>query len=268
MVSFSLHEQNRNLMISLIDSISSNRSIMKLYILIKGRISKKSITKKNTEEQVHEHLKENEMGIFPICIITQNYKSTIETVIQSETIGNLSLNTVLIDYDDRLPLHEIANISSKLRKNFLILRNKSGITNFHKIDVWWSSPTNGNLALMIAHLVTLSRQWKEHNPVIRVFNVVAHKNDYHAARERLHRMVTTSRIENVECNVIVKKKDEEMSKIISKNSSFADLVIIGFSKLGKVKADQECLQRIREYTNNLNASLIVSAHYEIDFKVN
>ncbi|MBU0665879.1 MAG: hypothetical protein ABIC91_03265 [Nanoarchaeota archaeon] len=266
-VSFSLQEQNRNLMLSLIDSISSNRSIMKIYMLIKGNVSKKTLMKTEIEETTKEHIKENDLDIFPRVIITQDCKSTVETIIQSETIGNMSLNTVLLDYDEKIPLQDIANISFNLRKNFLILRNRAGISNFHKIDVWWKSPRNGNLALLIAYLVTHSNKWKENNPIIRIFHVVSNKKHYTLARERMNRMIAQSRIDNIEVHVII-SKEYEFEKVIHENSAYSDLVIIGLSKHKKESVNKKSIERMKNFTSNLNASLIVNAHDEIDFKVN
>jgi amino acid transporter len=266
-VSFSINEKNHTTMISLLDWISSNRSIMKMYVLIKGKINNNVFIRNELESKIKNYIKEYEYELFPRVIVTENFENTFETIIQSETLGNRPLNTVLVDFDSKIKLHSIANISFQQKKNFIILRNQGGYKDFRKIDVWWSNTSNGNLGIYLAYLITHSKKWKIKEPIIRVFKIVQNKDHIIEESERINKMIKQSRIENIEV-IILNEPENKINDIINSTSYFSDLVIIGLSKNKKGIVDKNSIEKVKNLTNKLNTCLIVRAYDQIDFKIN
>lgn len=266
-ISFSINERNHTQMFSMLDWISSNRSIMKMYAVIKGNIKDKATERAELEAKIKDYVKEYDLELFPRVIVTPNFEVTFETVVQSETVGNLPLNTILMDFDERIKLELVANISLDQKKNFIIMRNQTGVSDYRKIDVWWKNPHNGNFALLLAYLITESRKWRAKDSVIRVYNLVPKKEDISAARDKVNRMIAQSRIDNVEVNII-QESEKHLADTIHKTSAYSDLVIIGLPRNSDGRIDKRCINKVKTYTKLLGASLIVSANDEIDFKVN
>ena len=261
-VSFCINPKNQKVMIVLLNFISFNRSIMKLYTLIKGKFGKMSEIREQTESDVKEHIKEHDFELFPRAVVTPDFEVTFESIIQSEALGNLPLNTGLVDYDDKLDLAKFANISLGLNKNFMIMRNRSGFSQFKKVDVWWSERKDGNLAIMLAYLITHSKTWKENDGVIRLYNIVQSKKDMSNAKERINRVIKDSRIENIEINVM-HEDEHNLPDVIQKFSGFSDLVILGMKRNKQGQITSESIRKAAECTKRLNLSLLVAAHDEI-----
>jgi amino acid transporter len=267
LVSFSTVEKNKHALLTIIDNINSSRSITKMYILQKGSVDYQVEKRQAIEDKTKEHIKEQNLDIYTRVIITQNYKAAFETIAQSESLGNMPLNTMMIDYNENLPLAEMANIALDQKKNFIIMRNQSGFTNFQKVDVWWSSNKNGNLALILAYLITHSKKWIENNPIINLHYVVGKRDNYASSREKIKRIIDQSRIENIEFNII-KKQEDKLEQEIYKTSSSSDLVIVGLARNSKNRVDKDSINKMRRLTEKHDISLTVCAYEQIDFKVN
>jgi len=76
-------------------------------------------------------------------------------------------------------------------------------------------------------------------------------------------MISESRIENIESEVIFQDKDDQIEEIITNMSEFSDLIILGFNSNRK-----KSYNRVKKISDRLNTTLIVSAYDEILFRVN
>jgi len=266
-LAFSTEKLNNHPIANILDWIGSKSSFTKMYFLHKGKINEKNIEKnKETQSDLSNYIKENNLEIFPRSVISHNQQKTIENLIQAETVGNIPLNTVLIDFENVIKINELVENLKALNKNLVIVRNQTGFTNFKTLDVWWSSRKNGNLMILLAYLITHSKKWLAKGAIIRIFNIVDNKKQGEADMRHLNNILKQSRIENIELNII-KEKNYNIKEKINKLSSDADLTILGLTNL-KNKSNKEIREHIKEFTKNLNVSLIVFANDEIDFRVN
>ena len=135
---------NSTIIARLLDWISATRGITKLYFLIRRSFSTFDKEREKIEEDLRDYAKEFNLEIYPRAILCNNYTDTVKTIIQSDKLGNLPLNTLLIDFDKRFDLEDIVNSSKMLNKNVLILRNQSGFSDLKRVDVWWGGTANGN----------------------------------------------------------------------------------------------------------------------------
>ncbi len=266
-VSFVANDKNRNVMFSLLDWIGANRGIMKFYYLLGGEVEKSTRKREKIEKEMKEYIKENNLDLFPRVIETEDIRDAVESALQSETIGNLPLNTALLDFDKRFELDKLAKLTARLKKNVLILKNNTGFSDFKYIDIWWEEPKNGNLMILIAYLISQSKIWKENETIIRVFHVVRNRNDYESEKIKLEKLIDNSRIDNITLEVIVDTK-KKMPRIIKEHSHYADLVLLGFPHIRKKGITQNIAKEIERYTDGLSSSLIVLANDDIDFRVN
>ncbi|MBD3163705.1 hypothetical protein GF323_00730 [Candidatus Woesearchaeota archaeon] len=266
-VAFCANDTNRNTLFSILDWIGAHSGMAKFYYLIQGKVSRGVNKRTHIEADMKEHVKENEQDIFPRVIESDNFRMSAETMLQSETIGNLPPNTALIDYDQRFNLGKLAQLVIKLNKNLIILKNNSGFSNFKFIDVWWDDPKNGNLMLLLAYLISHSRTWMDKEATIRLFKVVRNKNDYDTQYSKLNKLINDSRIDNITFKVIVDRK-MSIPSIIRKNSHYADLVLLGLPHAKGESIPANISKEIERYTKGLTTSLVVMANDKIDFKIN
>jgi len=266
LLAFSTKELNNHPIASLLHWISAKRSITKMYFLNKGNVEKDKEKGAAYQESLLRYVKEHNLDIFPRSILTEDVQSTIYNLTQAETLGNLPLNTVLLDFDKKLKINDLARNMTAFKKNIIILRNQSGFSNFKRVDVWWSSNKNGNLMILLAYLITHSDQWLEKDATIRIFHVVNNKKTKDAEIRQLKKLIEDSRIENIELEIIEKGKSS-IPDIINSKSSHSDLSIIGLMNLEN-KSNKEVTSYIENFTEKLKVSLIVFANDNIDFRVN
>ncbi len=266
-VAFCANELNRTAMASLLTWIGENRSITKMYNIIRGDISTHKVKEIAIETNMRNYIRNRDLDIFSKVVISDNVDTSIRTIMQSETLGNLPMNTVVLDFDESFDLDSLIPELEALGKNIILVRNQKGFSDFQTIDVWWNTPENGNLMIMLAFLITHSKQWKEKDPAIRLFKVVKDDAEFAKAQKALNAQIQKARIENISV-YILKESGNGMKEIISRNSRYADLVILGMPHYKERKSDKEITTSIRAYTDKLKTSLIVLAHDQIDFKIN
>ncbi|MFH1409892.1 MAG: hypothetical protein ABIH34_08340 [Nanoarchaeota archaeon] len=261
------NELNRTPILALLDWISSNRGIMKMYFVEQGELQDNAKKREMSEKEMKHYIKEHELELYSKVIVGDDSNEVFETLLQSESIGNLPLNTVLLDYDSKYDLPRLINATIRFKKNLLILRNQRGFAEFRKLDVWWSSANNGNLMILLAFLITQSRRWKKSDAIIRLFNVVKTKKEAESTRQRLERMIDDARIDNLTTHVIIEPA-KKMEDIIYEHSKFSDFVILGIPNFRNRKDDKEIMVNIKKATERLKMTLIVLANDEIDLNVN
>ncbi|MBN1157648.1 amino acid permease, partial [Candidatus Woesearchaeota archaeon] len=266
-LAFCANDLNKTAIASLLHWIGSRRSIIKLYFLKKGDVKSDAEERKKLEASLLSYVDEYKLDIFPKILMADNFEDTISALMQSEAIGNLPFNTVLIDYDKQIKIDKLMNEMVVLKKNVLVLRNQSGFSDFRKVDVWWRSQKNGNLMLLLAYLVTHSNKWLEADSIIRVFKIIDANQNSEDDERQLRSLIEESRIENVKLHFI-RGREDDVKKIINAKSENADLVFIGIPELSKFKSGNEIIGEINEYTEKLKVSIVVMAHNKIDFSVN
>lgn len=266
LLAFSTNELNNHPIANLLHWISARSSITKMYFLNKGQVKKQVGRNKEFQRNLSNYIKEHKLEIFPRAVMTDNLQKAIYNLTQAETIGNLPLNTVLIDFDKKLKMNELLESMKSLEKNLLIMRNQSGFSDFKRVDVWWSSRKNGNLMLLLAYLITHSDKWLEEGATIRIHHVVKNMEDEKQEIKYLQKMINDSRIENVELEIIEERK-KDIKHIINTKSADSDLAIIGLANLEECSS-KEFTDCISDFTDKLKVSLIVFANDKIDFRVN
>jgi hypothetical protein len=266
LLAFSTNELNNHPIANLLHWISSRSSITKMYFLHKGNIKKQTGRNKEFQRNLTNYVKDHKLEIFPRAVVSDNLQKTIYNLTQAETIGNLPLNTVLIDFDKRLKINDLVDNMKSLEKNLLVMRNQSGFSDFKRVDVWWSSRKNGNLMILLAYLITHSDKWLENGATIRIYHVVRNLEDEEQEIKYLQKIIDQSRIENIEIEIIEERK-KSIKHLINTQSADADLAIIGLTDL-EGKTNKEVIETINEFTDKLKVSLIVFANDKIDFRVN
>ncbi|MGM5480149.1 MAG: amino acid permease [Nanobdellota archaeon] len=266
---FSMSKKNRKTLVHIIDWISSNTSMSKLYLLYKGTLRKQS-TKAYEENTVFKtYLEDHSIRLFSDVILTKNYPQTIRDTVQSQEFGDFKPNTIVFDLDESIHLKKLLPDISRLKKNIIVFRDNKNISfsneNDTTIDVWWSSQKNGNFMLLLAHLIANSRFWSEKRPVIRVFKIISSKKEYNKAYSSLQRTIYESRIPSIK-PILVYRKGKTVRSIISQYSAGSDLVILGLPHFTNSTSKKDLLYNTRRYTDDLKMSLLVNASETIDLK--
>ncbi|MFH1401223.1 MAG: hypothetical protein ABIH41_06935, partial [Nanoarchaeota archaeon] len=266
-VAFCGNQLNRVPMFYLLDWISSNRGIMKMYYLMHGDIDHNAQQRDEVEKEMKQYVKENDLELYPRVVFSQNFESTFDAIIQSETIASLPLNTVLFDYNEFFKVNTLLPTAVRLRKNVIILRNQAGFADFKSVDVWWNTTSNGNFMLMLAYLITHSKKWKDDYATIRLLKIVETQAEQDETTKALQTLINNARIENILLHVLI-RGGKAIEDNIYEESKYCDLAIMGVPNFQNRKSDAEIDKNIKKYTDRLKTTLIVHAHDKIDFRIN
>ncbi|MBU3923496.1 MAG: amino acid permease, partial [Nanoarchaeota archaeon] len=246
LLAFSTKEINNHPIASLLHWISSKSSITKMYFLHKGKVGQDEETTKHHQQALNSYVRENDLDLFPRSIASEDFQTTIGTLSQAETVGNLPLNTILLDFDNALKLNELTRDLKALDKNLIIMRNQSGFSGFKKVDVWWSSRRNGNFMILLAYLITHSTRWLEEGAMIRVLNISDGSDENKKDVKHIEGVLKDSRIENIELEII-SKGERKIEEIINDVSAGSDLVIMGLTNLDKT-SNKKIADHIEKFT--------------------
>ena len=64
-----------------------------------GKLKKKKKKREDAESDMKDQIKEEEnVDIFSKAVVSDDFRTSIKTILQSESIGNLPFNTVLLDF--------------------------------------------------------------------------------------------------------------------------------------------------------------------------
>jgi hypothetical protein len=158
----------------------------------------------------------------------------VETT-QSNGLFGLESNTVLIGLP-KTPeplgdLLEIVPSLSHLNKSVIIGKAKVGTYPVQgrqrSIHVWWGGlERNGDLMLLLAHLLTRNGQWR--GAEIHIFSIASNELKKSETENQLSKLLPEARIDAT-TNVLVKQKDESIRQIIQRESADADIVFLGLA---------------------------------------
>jgi hypothetical protein len=94
-----------------------------------------------------------------------------------------------------------------------------------RIDLWWGGlQNNGDLMLLLAHLLSLNQEWLGTKIVIN--SIVKDEKERETLETSLSNLISETRID-AETRIIIKPPDRGIHEIIRTNSERADIVFIG-----------------------------------------
>jgi hypothetical protein len=125
---------------------------------------------------------------------------------------------------------------------------------FHRIDVWWSGrEDNGDLMLLMAHLLTQNRKWRR--AVVTIKTAVNSLDDVHEARESLELVCEETRID-AEVVVVVRREAEDIQQTIKRHSAEGTMVMLGLG-LPVVGQEETFGERMTQLVDGLPNVILV-----------
>jgi potassium/chloride transporter 4/5/6 len=122
------------------------------------------------------------------------------------------------------------------------------------VHVWWGGlQRNGDLMLLLAHLLTRNRAWRDAR--IRVLSLASNDLMRAETERQLGRLMPEIRIRG-EVDVIVKPPDVSVKDVIHTESADADLVLLGLAT-PEPDAEAAYARRLCELAEGLESFLFV-----------
>jgi solute carrier family 12 (potassium/chloride transporter), member 4/6 len=246
-------EKQKNF-VKFVSFFGQHTGIVTLTELIVGVLGEEDIDVNSKVEFMDKFYGERNLIVFPEVNVVEDFESGLITAIQANGMAGLQSNTVMICWPDELnylPKYlSIMRRISVLKKSFIIGKVSSSLKlnklaqKKKTIDIWWGGLyRNGDLMLLLAHLVTTTPIWK--NSVIRILNIVTEPSLQKDAENALVDLCKESRI-NATPIVIVKPKEKSFEDIIHETSENSDVVFMGLytPEKGEEEAYAEKLKQL------------------------
>ena len=226
--------------------LTAGHGILSLAHIIAGEVEDRIAQRRSAWKLLRSFIEKQELEAFPAVVVAPYVSDGIESLVQCHGIGGLKPNTVLLGWPNDPSRAEIfgANLRliSQLERSIVAvrLRQVPGTNDFLEgksadedpwevppgtIDVWWRGQKNGELMMLLAHLLTQNHEWRHRE--LRLLRVVDNDAAAEEVEKHLQRLSEESRIE-AECLAVVGPEGGNVAMTIQMWSRFAAVVVLGF----------------------------------------
>ena len=251
--------------------LTSGHGVLTLAHVVSGELEDHAERRESYERVLRGFISKENLQAFPLVSCNKTLSEGIESILQAAGIGHLRPNTVLLGWPRDESKADVfgANIRlvtrmkrSILAARFLLHREDENGDDSGQdpwavpegtIDVWWRGMQNGELMLLLAHMIHCNPEWRN-NP-IRVLRVVENQEAVSDVRKHLVELGTASRIV-IQPKVIV--ADSTPAAVIQRESREASLVLLGF-KTPEAGTETELYNRMEEIAGDLPRVIFVDS---------
>ncbi len=209
--------------------IGEDRGIVTLVRILPGNLQDLMEMRQAALIQLKKFFQDHGFSGFSTVMVSQDLDQGITAALQAHPQGPLQPNTVIFGWSSdparACSFTRHLRIVQAMGMNLVIINDK-GLPPRDKgcIDIWWRGRKNGSLMLILAHLLTLNRQWA--GATLRLFRIIRESSSEQPARDAMERLLQKARVK-AETRVIV--SPEPFEKVLESMSADSSVVFIGFN---------------------------------------
>ena len=212
------------------------------------------------ERRLNEALEAMGVAAFGEVEIVEDFVEGAITVAQANGIAGIESNTVMFGWSDkperRANALRIIEQLAPLGISAVICNPQTlhlGGGN-RRIDVWWGGlQHNGDMLVLLAHLLTLNPEWRDAS--ITVKSIATSDMMLERNRTLLEQVIRTARI-RADVEVMPKPSGASVIDVIARRSQDADVVFMGLRAV-RPGEEAEYADRLEEFTTRLPSVLFV-----------
>ncbi len=247
-------------LVRLANWFNQNRGIVTACRLVEGDIEESMVDIEKMRAEMDANLARSGLQIFSEIDIVPDFESGAISVTQANGIAGLQSNTVMFGWPDKRDRQErllrIMRSIALLKKSTIIARmnwtNEPGQE--RRIDIWWRGKQyNGDLMLLLTHLMMMNPEWRDARVVIR--SIILDADQLESRSERLAKLISETRIV-AETEVVIKPKDMTVAEVIHQHSSTADVTFLGLM-IPEPGEESASVDRLVELASGLNTAIFV-----------
>ncbi|MBT8249897.1 MAG: Na-K-Cl cotransporter [Acidimicrobiia bacterium] len=210
-----------------------DRGILTVAKLVVGELSDHAADIPQRVASLHSELEELGVAAFAEVDVVKSFEEGAIAVSQANGIAGIDSNTLMFGWSSkparRAGMLRIIRQVGGLGKSAVICKVPDGFAPgvTPRIDVWWGGlQQNGDLMVLLAHLLTLNPAWRGASMSIK--SIASSPESAARSEEALERMIKAARV-NSKFEVILKPADKTVSAVIQTESGSADVVLLGLS---------------------------------------
>ena len=249
--------------------LTSGHGILSLAQVVIGDAETDAEKRDRYERQLKRFTTKEGLQAFPVVVCHETLSSGMEALIQCHGIGGLRTNTVLLGWpNDRSKAGVFgsnARVITRLNRSVLAARFLHQRETEEKefsdlweiptgtIDVWWRGMENGELMLLLAHLLHRNPGWRSN--AIRVLRFVDNPHAIDDVRQHLIDLGAKSRIEFTPEVIFANTSSIEAIRVTSKDAA---IVLLGFQTPDEGE-EEGLYDRMEELAGDLPRVLLVQS---------
>ncbi|MCD4655453.1 hypothetical protein K8T06_16155, partial [bacterium] len=210
-----------------------SKGIVTVCNMIEGNISENIDQVEIRTREMTKLIEEKNLMVFPEVNIVNDFETGVQVVTQANGMAGLSANTLMFGWSqnqDRIAAFlRIMRQVSYLHKSIIICRIKSRkvYKQNRTIDLWWGGQQrNGDIMLLLAHLMSLNHEWN--NGAITIKSIARNPEEQASITGQLDKMISEIRIDCKQ-KVFLIEPDIQISDVIHQESKNAEIVFLGLA---------------------------------------
>ncbi len=240
---------------------NQNRGITTVCQALEADLDQDKLDIQERLQDMDDTLEQEGLVAFSEVHVMPRFEDAILGIAQANGFAGLQSNTVMFGWPGgREGLERVlalVRVLSRIKRNTVLAKLPSWDQlpqDLERIDVWWrGQQANGDLMLLLAHLLSLNTEWRRAR--VRLRTIVPDPSEADEMKARLDRLIDDVRIP-AESSVIVLPPDKTPIEVIHDTSRTADVVFLG---LQECQPGEEAAhaQQLTELADGFSTTILV-----------
>lgn len=255
--------ENRTGLVRFANWFNQDRGVVTVCQIVVGDLGREDFDRSAMEAQLNAKLIENETPAFGEVVVVPEFRSGVTSILQANGYAGLHSNTAMFGWPNDTAglarILEIMRLAARIGKSTIILREGSARP-IHlrdtplRLDVWWrGKQVNGDLMLLLAHLLSSNPAWVGARIVVR--SICEMGEDALVLKAALDQLVIDARI-TAETHVVARSAETEVRDLMFSLSSDADIVFLGL-KIPEPDGMHDYAERLWELAHGFQTTVFV-----------
>lgn len=257
---FTANPANRMGLVRMANWFNQNRGIVTVCQVVEGDLASDEVDIQGRVGAIDQALEGEQLVAFSEVAVVPEFEAGVVGIAQANGFAGLQSNTLMFGWPGRAQglatLLRVTRTVARLRRSVVFARlpNADGPASHEHIDVWWRGRQhNGDLMLLLAHLLSLNPEWRMAKVTVRT--IVPSEQERDPMRKRLRELVREARID-AHTDVIVRPEDEPLEQAMFRASRKADVVFLGLN-IPEPGQEQAYAERLVALSEGFHAAIFV-----------
>jgi amino acid transporter len=209
--------------------LTADTGVLTLGQVIPGELDDRHQRRISQEKILHAMISERELSAFPAVVVAADYVSGVEALVQCQGLGRLRPNTILLGCPLTIGRMKVfcgllRNLEALGRSVVVLRRTDEPADDWAApkgtIDVWWRGRANGELMVLLSHLILDNPLWQGQR--LRLLRVVDNRAGIEDVRAHLNNLLRKARIKGI-TKVVVSNDPAYAIQTTSRDAAFVFL---------------------------------------------
>jgi len=222
---------SRETLVSYAVWLEAGRGIVLMANVLQGTVQQAPQRRRMAEKQLVEFCRAKSIQAFPVVAIGDDVRQSLSLLLQTVSLGPIRPNLAMFGWasapEGFARQADLMRIATTSDMSLVVVQDR-GVPepgSAQRIDVWWRGRQNGELMLLLAHLITRNWEWLQTD--IRVLRMIDGEKGREPGEQALTELIHAARVDATAQAVL--SSEEGLGAVIRSYSSDAACVILGFS---------------------------------------